>query len=193
MPQAYLRTNTSQILTNLPASEESFENGSVERTILLGEAMTPEGAANVTSFGGVILSVCLFGHHFQHLHKTGQDEHPDDYIKGEFWIRHRKMTNMLSKISMFLPDHLKLPRGFRDMKVVIINMNIHAADICLQEIAIKTAKQYQLDLAIVRQSRAQCLVAAEEIVGIMRLISHLDLLSVSSSPSSASTAPQQSN
>lgn len=81
-------------MTNLPASEEAFENGTIQNTVSLSKALTPEGASQITPFGGVILSACLFGHNFQHLHQTGADERPDDIVKGEFWNRHRKMDNV---------------------------------------------------------------------------------------------------
>jgi hypothetical protein len=62
-----------KIETNLPASEEAFENGIMGETVSLQDALTPEGASRITPFGGVILSACLFGHNFEHLHKTGSD------------------------------------------------------------------------------------------------------------------------
>jgi hypothetical protein len=54
-----------KISTNLPASEEAFENGVAENTISLQEALTPEGAAKISSFGGVIISATLFGNNYQ--------------------------------------------------------------------------------------------------------------------------------
>src|SRR3954467_4074670 len=105
-------------MTNLPSSEEAFESGNIENGISLQDALTPEGAAKITPFAGVVLSACLFGHNFDHLHQYGPDEHPEDLANGEFWKRHRKMDNVLSSTFMFLPDHLRLPGGLRDMNIV---------------------------------------------------------------------------
>ncbi|KAH6664927.1 fungal-specific transcription factor [Halenospora varia] len=163
-----------EIMTNLPASEEAFETGVAQPTISLAAALTPDGASKVTPFGGVILSATLFGHNFQHLHRTGPNERPDDHSYGEFWKRHRKMDNVLSNTFMFLPEHLRMPGGIRDMNVVFLHMNIHASSICLHQAAVLTAERYNLDQSIIHQSRARCLMAAEEITNLMRLICHVD-------------------
>ncbi|KAG4433416.1 hypothetical protein IFR05_011102 [Cadophora sp. M221] len=172
--------NEFEIRTNLPASEDAFELGVMEKTPSLAEALTPEGASNISPFGGVILSATLYGHNFEHLHRTGPNEHPEDPSNGEFWKRHRKMDNVLSNTFMFLPDHLRLPAGLRDMNVVFIHMNIHASSICLHQAAIVTAGKHNVTGSIVRQSQARCLMAAEEISNIMRLICHVDASSMNS-------------
>ena len=166
-------------MTNLPSSEEAFEQGVIQNSISLSEALTGEGASKISPFGGVILSACLFGHNFQHLHKTGPNERPHDLANGEFWKRHRQMDNVLSNTFMFLPDHLRLPGGLRDMNVVFLHMNIHASTICLHQVAVLTAERNKIDPSFVRQSNARSLMAAQEIANIMRLVSHLDVSNVS--------------
>jgi hypothetical protein len=84
------------------------------------------------------------------------------------------MDNVLSNTFMFLPDHLRLPQNIRDMNVVFLHMNIHAASICLHQGAILTAKKHNIDTNFIQQSRNRNLMSAEEITNIMRLISHLD-------------------
>jgi len=166
--------NESEIRTNLPASEEAFELGVAEQTPSLAEALTPEGASTISPLGGVILSATLYGHNFEHLHRTGPNENPGDPANGEFWKRHRKMDNVLSNTFMFLPDHLRLPAGLRNMNIVFLHMNIHASSICLHQAAIVTANKHNVAGNIIRQSEARCLMAAEEITNIMRLICHVD-------------------
>lgn len=146
----------------------------MEPTISLAEALTPDGARNLSPFAGVILSATLFGHNFVHLHKSGPNERPDDPINGEFWKRHRKMDNVLSNTFMFLPDHLRLPGNIRNMNVVFLHMNIHASSICLHQAAILTAEKHSLEKSVADSSRARCLLAAEEISNIMRLVCHVD-------------------
>jgi len=166
-------------MTNLPSSEEAFEIGVRQDTISLEEALTPEGAAKVSCYGGVVLSAALLGHNFYHLHRTGPNECQDDLANGEYWKRHRKMDNVLSNTFMFLPDHLRLPAGLRDMNVVFLHMSVHASAICLHQAAILTLERHQLDPGAIRQSRARSLMAAGEIVTIMRLASHIDASNVS--------------
>jgi hypothetical protein len=141
--------------------------------------MTAEGAARVSPYAGVILMACLFGHNWLHLHRPGQNEHPEDFLNGEFWQRHRKMDNVLSNTFMFLPERLRLPAGIHDPNIVYLNMNIHASAICLHQAAILRAEKHDLDSKIIRHSQARCRVAAQEIVNIMRLISHFDVAEVS--------------
>ncbi|KAH8801521.1 fungal-specific transcription factor domain-containing protein [Xylogone sp. PMI_703] len=162
------------IQTNLPSTERAFEAGIEERTPTLQEALTPEGAAILSPYGGVVLSACLFGHNFQHLQKTGPNERPDDLAGGEFWKRHRRMDNVLSNTFMFLPEHLRLPQGIRDLNVVFLNMNIHTSAICLHQAAVLAAQRYNLDPKFIRQCQERNLMAAEEVTNIMRLVTHVN-------------------
>ncbi|KAM3082049.1 hypothetical protein ACMFMG_004504 [Clarireedia jacksonii] len=168
------------IETNMPASDEAYELGIEQEMNSLADAMTPDGAAKITSFGSIVLAACLFGHNTDHMFKRGPNERPDDLANGEFWKRHRRIDNVLSSTFMFLPDHLRLPFGIRDMNVVFFHMNIHTSTICLHQGAILTAQKHGINKAFIRQSEARCLMAAEEVANIMRLISHLDSSKMSS-------------
>lgn len=161
-------------MTNLPSSEEAFEQGITQDTVSLKEALTIEGASKISPFGGVVLSACLFGHNFEHLHQNGSEEHPEDLANGEFWKRHRKMDNVLSNTFMFLPDHLRLPYGLRDMNITFLHMNIHASTICLHQAAVLVGEKHRISPTTIKQSLARSLMAAEEITNIMRLTSHVD-------------------
>lgn len=119
------------ILTNLPSSEEAFYSGIEEAGITIKEAMTFEGASKMTSMGAVSVSACLFGHNYHHLHKPTQDDGPHDLANGEFWKRHRNMDNVLASTFMFLPDHMRLPNGLRDMNIVFFHMNVHTSAMCV--------------------------------------------------------------
>jgi hypothetical protein len=170
----------TQIKTNLPCSEYAFDNGVEEPTMSLQEALTQDGASRVSPFSGVIMSATLFGHNFQHLHRSGLDENPDDLQNGEFWKRHRRMDNVLSNTFMFLPDQLRLPAGLQDMNVIFMHLNIHCSAICLHQAAVATATKYKLDENFIRQSQARCLMAADEITNVMKLTCHVDPAKVSS-------------
>jgi hypothetical protein len=166
------------ILTNLPASEEAFERSKPERTATLSESLCPSGASSLSSYAGVVLMACLFGRNLVHLHRPDQDNKDND-LEGEFWKRHRHMDNILLNTSLSLPSQLKLPNGLSNPNIVFTNMNIHTSTICLHQAAIYKADKNRLPATVSKNSKLRCISAANEIAGIMRMISHLDLAAVS--------------
>jgi hypothetical protein len=151
----------------------------LETGICLKDALTPTGVSKISLFGGCILSACLFGHNFAHIHQSGPEDHPEDFANGEFWRRHRTMDNVLSNTFLFLPDNLRLPGGVRDMRTVFLHLNLHTAAICLHQTAIVTAERNNLDPNFIKNVRSRSYVAAEEIVNIVKLVSHVDASKVS--------------
>jgi hypothetical protein len=166
------------ILTDLPASDEAFEMGRPEQTLSLSESMKPAGASKLSSFGGVVLMACLFGRNLIHLHRPDADGCDDD-LNGDFWKRHRNMDNILLNTSLSMPPHLRLPNGLSNPNIIFTNMNIHTSTICLHQAAIYKAEKNRLPASISAESKVRCITAANEIAGIMRIISHVDLSSVS--------------
>lgn len=164
--------------TNLPATEDAFERSIPQETLSLEETLNSEGDPSLSSFGGVIVMSYLFGRNINHVHQPGPDDRPFD-LQGEFWKRHRELDNVLLKVSLSLPDHLRLPAGIRDTNTVFLNMKIHTSTICLHQAAICTAEAHGLQDSAVVESRTRSLVAALEIANIMRLVSHIDVTSVS--------------
>ncbi len=79
------------ILTDLPASEEAFELSKQEGTHTLASAMSPSGAAKLSSFGAIVLMASLFGKNLHHLHRPDSDDQ-DHNLNGEFWKRHRNFV-----------------------------------------------------------------------------------------------------
>ncbi|KAI5862700.1 hypothetical protein GGS23DRAFT_571411 [Durotheca rogersii] len=162
------------IMTNLPSSEDAFENSRPEQTQSLADSMSPAGAAKLASFGGVVLMACLFGRNLIHLHRPDADDRDHD-LNGEFWKRHRNMDNILLNTSLCLPNHLKLPTGLCNPNIVFTNMNIHTSTICLHQAAIFKADRNKLPPSVGAESKVRCITAANEIASIMRMVSHLDL------------------
>ncbi|KAL8755642.1 MAG: hypothetical protein Q9184_004735 [Pyrenodesmia sp. 2 TL-2023] len=162
-----------KIRTNLPANEENFDKSVEETTLTLSASMTPEGAARLSPFAGVVYMASIFGKNLTHLHRPGVDENDDD-LQGEFWKRHRQLDNMLLKTSLSLPLHLRLPAGIRNPNCVFLNMCIHTSTICLHQAALFKAENKNLPPSLMDQSSTRCSLAAAELTNIMRLISHLD-------------------
>ena len=167
------------IRSNLPASEESYENSTPQKTPPLNEAMTHEQVSNLSAFAGVVYMSHFFGLNLTHLHRPEPNDDEDD-LQGQFWKRHRQMDNVLLNTSLSLPSHLRLPAGVRNPNTVFLNFAIHTSTVCLHQAAIFKAERNQLPQSVVDQSRTRCILAASEIASVMRLTSHLDVAGVSS-------------
>ena len=146
----------------------------------LADAMTTDGAQHLSSFAGIVVIASLFGRNLMHLHRSSVNDRPEDTANGEFWKRHKELDGYLTSTMLFLPDHLQIPNGNKDPNVPFLNMNIQASVICLHQAAILKAEKHDLDMSLIRQSVDRCFAAAERIVDIMRLTSHLTVSSVCS-------------
>lgn len=166
------------VMSNMPASEDSYNMSRPEQTQTLSESMTPAGAGSISTMGGVVLMACLFGRNLLHLHRPDVDDRDHD-LNGEFWKRHRNLDNILLNTSLCLPAHLKLPAGLTDPNVIFTNMCIHTSTICLHQAAIFKADKNRLPASVSAESKVRCITAANEIASTMRTISHIDLSTVS--------------
>ena len=165
-------------MTNLPASDTAFEGNQEEKTMSLADAMTADGAASLSSFAGIVVLASLFGRTLTHLHRSKSLDKPEDYENGEFWVRHRKLDSLLTNTMIFLPEHLRVPNGSKDPNVPFLNMHIQASVICLHQAAILKAEKHELEVKLIKTSVDRCYSAAEEIVSIMKLTSHINVSSV---------------
>jgi len=161
-------------MTNLPASEEAYEKSKPMHTGTLEQALSPSGVGSLTPFGGIVVTASFFGRNLLHLHRPGPDDNDSD-LDGGFWTRHRKLDNILSNISLGLPDSLRLPGGLPDANTIFMNMCLHTSAICLHQAAIFKADKYRLPGTVSSESKVRCVTAAVEIASIMRMISHMDL------------------
>jgi hypothetical protein len=164
----------ADILTNLPASEEAFLRSQPEPTSQLAEVLNGQGTENISSFSGVILLSTLYGRNLTHLHRPSEDDADHD-LNGKFWKRHRQLDNILLNISLVMPQALRLPGAIQDPNAIFCNMNVHTATICLHQAAIFKADKNQLPAQISAESKRRCIVAADQVTNIMKMISHIDL------------------
>lgn len=165
-------------MTDLPASEESFIKGRPQQTSRLSDLMSGEDISNLSSFGSVVLLTCFFGRELLHLHRPDPQDNESD-LNGGFWKRHRSYDNLLLHTALSAPNHLRLPTGIADPNVIFWNMGIHSATICLHKAAIFMAETNKLPNPIIMESKRRCIVAADQISSIMKMISHMDLSIVS--------------
>lgn len=144
----------------------------------LADVLAGEGTASLSSYGAVVLLACLFGRNLTHLHRPDPKDNDHD-LDGEFWKRHRALDNILLNISMSLPNHLRLPAGINDVNVIFCNMAIPTSTICLHQAAIFKADKNKVASQIAVESKRRCLVAADQISNIMKMVCHTDLTVVS--------------
>lgn len=173
-----LSNDDPQIMTNLPASEEAFIKGRPQKTSRLSDLMSGDGISTLSPLGSVVLLTCFFGRNILHIHRPDPQDNDND-LNGGFWKRHRAYDNLLLHSALSAPNHLRLPTGIADPNVLFWNMGIHAATICLHKAAIYAAEKNKLPNPIVAESKRRCIVAADQISSIMKMISHADLSIVS--------------
>lgn len=164
-------------MTNLPASEEAFLKSKPQRTLRLANIIAGEGVSTLSPFACVAVLASLFGRNLVHIHRPQPNDNDND-LNGEFWKRHRSHDNILLHISLSLPDHLRLSSTMDDVNVIFSNMSIHTSTICLHQAAIFKAEKNKMPNQIITESKRRCLVAANQISSIMKMVSHVDLSNV---------------
>lgn len=120
---------------------------------------------------------CIFGRNLTHLHRPDPHDNDND-LNGEFWKRHRSLDNILLNTSLSLPNQLRLPNGISDSNIIFCNMCIHTSTICLHQAAIFKAEKNRMPNQIIAESKRRCIIAADQIASIMKMVSHLDLSAV---------------
>jgi hypothetical protein len=109
------------------------------------------------------------------VHRPKPNDHPEDVDYGQYWNRHRDLDNTLSSAFMFLPERFRFPRGLRDPSATYINLNLHAAVICLHHAAIEKIAKHKLPGNLKASSDLRLKTATDEIINIVRLTSHLPM------------------
>ncbi|KAI0382903.1 fungal-specific transcription factor domain-containing protein [Hypomontagnella monticulosa] len=168
--------DASEVTTHLPASEYAFQSGEKVETCTLNDAFKGH---QYSSFAGAVMVCHIFNQILKHVHKPKPNDNPDNYEYGEYWQRHRDLDNTLSGAFMYLPEALRLPENYRDSVAVHTNLNLHASIICLHHSAIDRIDTYKLPESAKKICHDRLTTAAQEIVNIVKLTSH-----VNSSPKS---------
>jgi hypothetical protein len=109
----------------------------------------------------------------KHVHQPKPDDNPQNYDYGEYWQRHRDLDNTISSAFMFLPEHFRLPENYQDSTAVHTNLNYHSALICLHLAALDKIDQYSIPSFAKTASENRLFTAAQEIVNIIKMTSHL--------------------
>ncbi|KAJ3570519.1 hypothetical protein NPX13_g5702 [Xylaria arbuscula] len=161
----------TQVTTHLPSTEAAFHNGERMETGTIHDAF--KGDHSYSSFSGTIIVCHLFNLILKHVHRPKQTDNPENYEYGEYWKRHREIDNTLSSAFMFLPESFRLPANISDRGAVNTNLNFHAAIICLHHAALERIETYNLPEYAKHISQNRLIAAAQEIVNIVKLTSHV--------------------
>ncbi|KAL2810462.1 fungal-specific transcription factor domain-containing protein [Aspergillus granulosus] len=162
------------IMTNLPSSEEAFINGKPEKTARLSEVLAGDQLAGLSPFASVAFVSCLLGRNLTHLHRPEPEDNDND-LNGVFWQRHRSHDNILLHFALSMPSHLRLPAGLADSNVLFCNLAVHTSTICLHQAAIFKAEKNGMPEQIILESKRRCIVAADQISSIMKMVSSMDI------------------
>ncbi|PYH58087.1 putative C6 transcription factor Prf [Aspergillus niger CBS 101883] len=166
------------IFTNLPASEESFIGNEPQQTGRLADVLVTGNIATMSTFAGIVILACMFGKNVAHLHRPDPQDNDHD-LNGRYWQRHRAFDNLLLHFALSMPSHLRLTVLTTDPNIIFCNMAVHTATICLHQGAIFKAEKNRMPEQIATESKRRCILAADQISNIMKMISHLDLSVVS--------------
>ncbi|KAI0434112.1 hypothetical protein F5Y09DRAFT_338004 [Xylaria sp. FL1042] len=161
----------TQVTTRLPSTEAAFHSGQPMETCTIHDVF--KGDHSYSSFSGTIVVCHLFNMILKHAHRPKENDNPENYEYGEYWKRHREIDNTISSAFMFLPELFRLPENYREPTAVNTNLNLHASIICLHHAALERIEKYNLPEFAKRISQDRLSAAAQEIINIIKLTSHL--------------------
>jgi hypothetical protein len=143
--------------------------------MFLREAITPEGAASLTPFAGVVAMTAICTERVTSLRRSD----PTSSDQGGFWRSGIRKSTLIRPF--WIPDHLRVPSSKWDPNLYFLNMIAHSSTIRVhQEALAKIGIESLHPDALIDTERVQ-LESAIEIAGIMRASCHVDLSAVSPS------------
>ncbi|UPK90580.1 hypothetical protein LCI18_001515 [Fusarium solani-melongenae] len=157
------------VAVRLPASENAFLLEQKEEAPFLHEGIK---GAEYSGFAGTVIACQTFKSILHHIHRAEPSERADDIINDPFWVRHRELDDVLSNIFMFLPNHLGMPLNTNDPAVACTHLDLRASILCLHHAAVEKCEKHGLPDSIKQASIARLQTTAQEVVNIVRLVSH---------------------
>ncbi|OGM50656.1 C6 transcription factor Prf [Aspergillus bombycis] len=167
----------TEIMTNLPASEEAFIAGKSEPTARLNDVLKGEGLATLSPLASIGFVSCIFGRITNHL-RLPHSQDDDSYSTGGFWQRHRSCDEILLQFSLSMPNHLRLPNGMGNPNIIFCNIALHTAVICLHQAAIHRAEWNNISEFPIIESMLRCSAAAQRILEIIKMVGPINMSKV---------------
>lgn len=148
-----------------------------QRTLPVTDLLEGRGFETLSTFGGVAFIATLFGRILSHINRPDPNDNVHD-LNGKYWQRHKSLDNILLHFALAMPNCLHLVVGLPDPNSVLCNMVIHTSLICLHQAAIFKAEKSNIPEQIITESKWRCSVAADQILNVTKMISHVDLSTV---------------
>lgn len=101
------------------------------------------------------------------------------YRSQQFWLQHKELDNLLTKVSTSRSAELRPLDSSEDLKLWALEMWLHGLSICLHQTAMDCATK-ENKLEQMSDSRKQCRTAADQIIRITRSIAHMETKKVGS-------------
>lgn len=170
-------TDHTQIMTTLPASEQSFLENKPQRTLQLCEVFGCEDLSSLSPLAYVCVSASLLGRSLSHNRRI-QTFDNDCGLDEQYWKQHESYYDVPIHILQRLPRHLRLSSSMNDTNVVFANLCVHASTIWYHQQAILSSKTCRVLDWYMMENHHRCLLAASQITSITRMIGDFDLLKV---------------
>jgi hypothetical protein len=135
--------------------------------------MTPEGAATLSSFAGLVSMTGLCSQRLTNIRRSGSMSSD----QRDFWISGTLDSSLTGPFT--IPSHLRVPSVKWDPNLYFLNMVAHASTIGVHQQALARTDIDSLHPDILRDSERVRVESAIEIASIMRASCHVDLSAVS--------------
>ena len=121
----------------------------------------------------VVAALC--GRCVRHLYHARKDNY-EGYLTYDFWAGHYALDQSVPHIFASICGHLNLSEPIVDSNTVFLNLMMQTTIIHLHQAAVSRAEKTQLAAEVIAESEDRCKTAASDIMNILRVGSHLHLL-----------------
>jgi hypothetical protein len=156
-------TDTLQISTLLPASDEAFQLGMEEPSTSLPQVLGGDNSL-CSSFAYRITTTHLFHECLDHTYQDHQASDLTDIQNSQFWKRHRDLDTSLATAFIALPETL---RGSHTQEATTINLQLHTASICIHRVGAVQAKKHNISADVLSNTQARLVPSADAIFNII--------------------------
>ena len=146
--------------------------------MFLSDALTTQRSKDLSPFAAQIVIISLCGSKLAELQRYDPSATPIESA-GSIWLQPQRLGTALTT-EFRVPEHLCVPLAPLDPTTAFLNMSAFACTIAVHRSARAQLGQDSVSEPLLSQSRKRCLEAASNIVMVMKVTSHWDILSVSS-------------
>ncbi|KAI1857873.1 uncharacterized protein JN550_012948 [Neoarthrinium moseri] len=168
-----LLINEHDVLTRLPASERAICNGQFTHLHSL-QSLLRQDIEPYSTLTSRVLIAQIF-HTAMQQSSAFSLESPLELNNGEYWEKHRAIEQQLTKFQASLPHELRLFQSYGSTEAAFINAMVQASSISLHQCAIWRMHRLGLPIHMMEKSRKRLLVAAEQVVRILKATPDLDV------------------